>query len=137
MKQLNIPFKLGMQYDNWEFDLEVTKDRVQGFDSYIYTGKKFNKFLNYSKYKTELIFNLDVLEAVLISFENSNSDYNELSEIVNLKLNCLYETLENSEVKICRFVTKLNEVWILKTKSNLYVLVCKNKYSINVISTLL
>ncbi|WP_282787752.1 hypothetical protein [Flavobacterium croceum] len=137
MKQLNIPFKLGMQYDNWEFDLEVTKDRVQGFDSYIYTGKKFNKFLNYSKYKTELIFNLDVLEAVLILFESSNSDFNELSEIVNLKLNCLYETLENSEVKICRFVTKLNEVWILKTKSNLYVLVCKNKYSINVISTLL
>ena len=30
MKQLNIPFKLGMQYDNWEFDLEVAKDRVQG-----------------------------------------------------------------------------------------------------------
>ncbi len=89
------------------------------------------------KYKTELIFNLDILEAVLISFENSNSDYNELSEIVNLKLNCLCETLENSEVKICRFVTKSNEVWILKTKSNLYVLVCNNKYSINIISTLL
>jgi hypothetical protein len=137
MKQLNIPFKLGMQYDNWEFDLVVTKDRVQGFDSYIYIGKKFNKFLNYSKYKTELIFNLDVLEAVLISFESSNSEYNELSEIVNLKLNCLCETLENNEVEICRFVTKSNEVWILKTKSNLYVLVCKNKYSINVISTLL
>ncbi len=137
MKQLNIPFKLGMQYDNWEFDLEVAKDRVQGFDSYIYMGKKFNKFLNNSKYKTELIFNLDVLEAVLISFESSNSDFNELSEIVNLKLNCLCETLENSEVKICRFVTKSNEVWILKTKSNLYVLVCNNKYSINIISTLL
>ncbi len=137
MKQLNIPFKLGMQYDNWEFDLEIAKDRVQGFDSYIYMGKKFNKFLNNSKYKTELIFNLDVLEAVLISFESSNSDFNELSEIVNLKLNCLCETLENNEVEICRFVTKSNEVWILKTKSNLYVLVCNNKYSINIISTLL
>lgn len=137
MKQLNIPFKLGMQFDNWEFDLELVKDRVQGFDSYIYIGKKFNKFLNYSKYKTELIFNLDVLEAVLISFESSNSDYNELSEIVNLKLNCLCETLENNEVKICRFVTKSNEIWILKTKSNLYVLVCNNKYSMKVISTLL
>lgn len=133
MKQLNIPFKLGMQYDNWEFDLEVTKDRIEGCDSYIYTGKKFNKF----KYKTELIFNLDILEAVLISFENSNSDYNELSEIVNLKLNCFSETLENNEVKICRFVTKSNEVWILKTTSNLYVLVSNNRYSITVISTLL
>lgn len=137
MKQLNIPFKLGMQYDNWEFDLEITKDRVQGFDSYIYVGKMFNKFLNYSKYKTELIFNLDVLEAVLISFESLNSDFNELFEIVNLKLNCLCETLENNEVKICRFVTKSNEVWILKAESNLYVLVCNNKCSMNVISTLL
>ena len=137
MKQLNIPFKLGMQYDNWEFDLEVTKDRIEGCDSYIYIGKKFNKFLKYSKYKTELIFNLDILESVLISFENSNSDYNELSEIVNLKLNCSSETLENNEVKICRFVTKSNEVWILKTTSNLYVLVSNNRYSMNVISTLL
>ena len=137
MKQLNIPFKLGMQYDNWEFDLEVTKDRVKGFDSYIYTGRKFNKFLNYSKYKTELIFNLDVLEAVLISFESSNSDFNELSEIVNLKLNCLCETLENNEVKICRFVTKSNEVWILETTSNLYLLVSNSKYSLILINTLL
>ncbi len=137
MKQLNIPFKLGMQYDSWEFDLEVTKDRIEGCDSYIYTGKKFNKFLKYCKYKTELIFSLDILEAVLISFENSNSDYNELSEIVNLKLNCFSETLENNEVNICRFVTKSNEVWILKTTSNLYVLVSNNRYSMNVISTLL
>ncbi len=137
MKQLNIPFKLGMQYDNWEFDLEVTKGRIEGCDSYIYIGKKFNKFLNYSKYKTELIFNLDVLEAVLISFENSNSDYNELSEIVNLKLNCFSETLENNEVKICRFVTKSNEVWILKTKSNLYLLVSNIKYLLDIINSLL
>lgn len=137
MRQLNIPFKLGMQYDNWEFDLEVTKDRVLGFDSYIYIGKKFNKFLNYSKYKTELIFNLDVLEAVLISFESSNSDFNELSEIVNLKLNCLCETLENNEVKICRFVTKSNEVWILKTTSNLYLLVSNIKYLLDIINSLL
>ncbi|WP_150111915.1 hypothetical protein [Flavobacterium sasangense] len=137
MKQLNIPFKLGMQYDNWEFDLKVIKDRMQGFDSYIYIGKKFNKFLNYSKYKTELIFNLDILEAVLISFESSNSDYNELSEIVNLKLNCLCETLENNEVKICRFVTKSNEVWILETTSNLYLLVSNIKYSLDIINSLL
>lgn len=137
MKQLNIPFKLGMQYDNWEFDLEVTKDRIQGCDSYIYTGKKFNKFLNYSKYKTELIFSFDILEAVLISFESSNSDYNELSEIVNLKLNCLCENLENSEVKICRFVTKSNEVWILKTKSDLFFLVSNTKYSLSLVNTLL
>lgn len=84
MKQLNIPFKLGMQYDNWEFDLEVTKDRVQGFDSYIYTGKKFNKFLNYSTDKTELLFRLDVLESVMLRFDDRNIKfYYELLKAIN------------------------------------------------------
>ena len=84
MKQLNIPFKLGMQYDNWEFDLEVTKDRVQGFDSYIYTGKKFNKFLNYSTDKTELLFRLDVLESVMLRFDYRNIKfYYELLKAIN------------------------------------------------------
>lgn len=72
MKQLNIPFKLGMQYDNWELDLEVTKDRIDGCDSYIYIGKEFNKFLNYSTDKTELLFSLDVLEAVILRFTYRN-----------------------------------------------------------------
>ena len=84
MKQLNIPFKLGMQYDNWEFDLEVAKDRVQGFDSYIYIGKKFNKFLNYSTDKTELLFRLDVLESVMLRFDDRNIKfYYELLKAIN------------------------------------------------------
>ncbi len=137
MKQLNIPFKLGMQYDNWEFDLEVINDRIQGCDSYIYIGNKFNKFLNYSTDKTELIFSLDTLEAVLITFKNSNSYFNELSEIISLKLNCFSDTLENNEVKICKFVTKTNEVWIFKSTSNLYVLISNPNYSNAIISSLL
>lgn len=137
MKQLNIPFKIGMQYENWEFDLEVIQDRIKGFDSYIYVGKRFNKFLNYSKYKTELIFSFDILEAVLITIKKTNSDYNELSEIINLKLNCFSEILENNEVKICRFVTKTNEVWVIKNNSNLYVLTSNPNYSNAIISTLL
>lgn len=137
MKLLNIPFKLGMQYDNWEFDLEVIQDRIQGCDSYIYIGKKVNKFLNYSTDKTELIFSLDTLEAVLITFKNSNSYFNELSEIISLKLNCFSDTLENNEVKICRFVTKTNEVWVIKNSSNLYVLISNPNYSNAIINSLL
>lgn len=84
MKQLNIPFKLGMQYDNWEFDLEVTKDRIEGCDSYIYVGKKFNKFLNYSTDKAELLFRLDVLEAVILRFTYRNIKfYYELLKAIN------------------------------------------------------
>lgn len=31
-----LPFQLGMEYENWEFDLEPTNDRIRGYDSYIY-----------------------------------------------------------------------------------------------------
>lgn len=137
MKQLKLPFEIGQEYENWEFDLEVTNDRIQGCDSYIYIGNKFNKFLNYSTDKTELIFSLDTLEAVLIALKNSNSYFNELSEIINLNLNCFSETLENNEVKICRFVTKTNEVWVIKINSNLYILISNPNYSSAIISSLL
>lgn len=137
MKELNIPFKLGMQYDNWEFDLEVVQERLQGYDSYIYIGKKFNKFLNNSKFKTELIFSFDTLEAVLMTFKNSDSDYNVLSEKVSLKLNCFSEILENTEIKLCKFVTKFNEVWVIENNSNLYILVSNPKFSDTIISSLL
>lgn len=83
MKQLNIPFKLGMQYDNWEFDLDITKDRVVGYDSYIYIGRKFNNFLNYPTDETELIFSLDILEVVVLSFTSRNIKfYYELIKVV-------------------------------------------------------
>ncbi|TWP23570.1 hypothetical protein ETU10_07555 [Apibacter muscae] len=79
MKQKNIPFQLGMQYENWEFDLEPIQDRVKGYDSYLYRGKEFNYFMNYSTDKTELIFSLDRLEIVILTF--FNRDMNKLEEL--------------------------------------------------------
>jgi hypothetical protein len=77
MKNLNIPFKIGMEYENWEFDLEVTQDRIKYFESYIYIGKKFNNFLKNPIDKTELIFSWDILEAVIITFENKDFSFIE------------------------------------------------------------
>ncbi|NDI98344.1 hypothetical protein GWA97_04580 [Flavobacterium sp. LaA7.5] len=69
MEQLNLPFRLGMDYEELEFDLEILPDRVKGYDSYIYLGK-FNNFLNYTTDKIELLFRMDVLEGVVISYDN-------------------------------------------------------------------
>lgn len=90
MKQLDIPFKLGMQYDNWEFELEVTQDRLQGFDSYIYIGEQFNKFLNISTDETELLFSLDILEAVIITYKDKDSQFYKSVNLI---------TTRNKEVK--------------------------------------
>lgn len=137
MKQLNIPFKLGMQYENWEFDLEVENERIVGCDSYIYTGKKFNKFLNYNKFQTELLFNLDILEAVIINFNNQNICFTVLSESINLRLNCFSEVQEYYETKICKFVTKFNEVYVIQHNLKMYVLITKPIYSQEVINSLI
>lgn len=83
MKYPDIPFKIGMEYENWEFDLEVLPDRLGGYDNYKYIGNEFNNFLNYSTDKTELIFSLDILEVVVLSFTNRNIKfYYELIKVV-------------------------------------------------------
>ena len=75
MKQLDIPFRLGMQYDNWEFDLEVIQDRIEYYDSYKYVGAELNKFLSKHADETELLFSLDILEAVVITFADKSSQF--------------------------------------------------------------
>jgi len=35
MRKDNIPFKIGMQYENWEFNLDILPDRIKGLDSYL------------------------------------------------------------------------------------------------------
>jgi hypothetical protein len=52
MKQLDLPFKIDKQYENWEFELEALDDRLIGYQSYRYIGKEFNYFLNFTTHKT-------------------------------------------------------------------------------------
>ncbi len=77
MRKLNIPFKIDKQYENWQFELDALEDRFNGYHSYSYIGKKLNTFLNISTYKTELIFNGDILTGVIIIF-NKNTTSEEL-----------------------------------------------------------
>lgn len=36
MKQLDLPFKIDKQYENWEFELDVLENRLSGYESYKY-----------------------------------------------------------------------------------------------------
>lgn len=137
MKQLNIPFELGLQYENWEFDLEVKHDRIKGCDSYKYIGEKFLEFLNYPVDETELIFNFDILEVILITLNKSNIDCNFLLEMISTKLNYTQENFENYKSKWSKFIIKPCEIIVTQNSSNLYVLVTNPKFSIYVIDSLL
>lgn len=83
MKKDKIPFKIGMQYENWEFNLDILPDRIKGLDSYLNIDESLNEFMNIHTDKTELIFSLDILEGVVITFENRTLYfYKELKEMI-------------------------------------------------------
>ncbi|WP_116796862.1 hypothetical protein [Flavobacterium sp. 103] len=118
MKPLDTPFKLGMQYENWEFDLEVTEDRIEYYDSYKYVGTELNKFLNKHADETELLFNMDILEAVIITFKDKNSQfYKNINPITATK---------NREIKhhICiEEFTKLDsQISCIYISNNVYII---------------
>lgn len=56
----NLKFKIGEQYERWEFKLEIANDRLEGYDTYLFFSDKF----------TELTFELDILVIVSIRLEN-------------------------------------------------------------------
>ena len=68
MNTIEFPFELGTDYEDWELSLEILPDRVPHYDSYIYVGKEVKFFLNNITYNTELVYNLDVLEGIVLSF---------------------------------------------------------------------
>src|SRR5690606_3613250 len=74
MKTDILPFPIGIEYEELEFDLEVLPDRIKGFDNYIYVGKEIKNFLNYPTDKIELIFHWEILVAIIISLEYNEAD---------------------------------------------------------------
>lgn len=103
MKQLDLPFKIDKQYENWQFELDALEDRLIGYHSYKYVGKQFNYFLNFSTHKTELIFNGDYLTCVIITLKFS--DVKKLNTINHLLV--LYAS---KQIKIDELSTKF-KVW--------------------------
>lgn len=69
MKNIYLPFQIGEQYENWEFDLElIEEEKILGYDSYFYIGKK--ALLQIIPNVTELVFCLDSLQAVVMEVKN-------------------------------------------------------------------
>jgi len=74
MKTDILPFPIGLEYEDLEFDLEVLPGRIKGYDSYIYIGKDLKNFLNNPTDKIELIFQWELLVAIIISIEYNEAD---------------------------------------------------------------
>ncbi|SMC81220.1 hypothetical protein [Moheibacter sediminis] len=103
MKTDILPFPIGMEYENLEFDLEILPDRIKGYDSYIYVGKEVKKFLNHSTDKIELIFYCDeFLQAVVIFLDeidpNLKQELLKYFELVEETDNL--STYQNEEIQL-------------------------------------
>ena len=70
MKKDILPFHLGVEYENWEFDLEPTNNRIKGYDSYIYI-KEITVF-GLKPRKIELIFYWEILVVIILDFNESD-----------------------------------------------------------------
>ncbi|MBX2948812.1 MAG: hypothetical protein KF704_06000 [Crocinitomicaceae bacterium] len=70
METIILPFHLGMEYENWEFDLEPINDRIKGSLSYLYT--KDISIFGVKPRNIELIFYWEILSAIILEFEKSD-----------------------------------------------------------------
>lgn len=67
------PFRLGEQYDNWEFDLLATGEVLENeisYEIYEFVGERPALF-DIKPSKIELLFNADILEKVVYYFESN------------------------------------------------------------------
>ena len=71
MEKENLPFLLGLDYEQWEFNLEVlNKEDILGMDSYLYLEDI--SFLGAVPKSVEMLFSLDILQVVRIIYEFDN-----------------------------------------------------------------
>jgi len=71
--QNKLPFKLGEQYDNWEFDLLAIGEFLENeisYEVYEFIGE-LPALSDIKPNKVELLFNADVLEKVVYHFEGN------------------------------------------------------------------
>lgn len=120
MKKEIIPFKLGMEYENWAYaplDLSIwTIINIVG------TG--LNKFLNKTTDETELFFSLDILKAVIIKFKDKSMQFfNGMISLCasgtgGLKHLFCIEEFAQFEVEI-KCIYKNKDVFVIYSKKNL------------------
>ena len=60
---ITLPFKIGEQYEKWEFILDITKDKITGYDTYTISKEIY---CSDSKSEVELTFEMDILAVIRI-----------------------------------------------------------------------
>ena len=95
MKKDQLPFRIGEDYETWEFDLIVLNyETIPFYDSYLYVGE-VKKFLNILPDKTELIFSFDILELVIMTI--TTEDHREMEKLIDLMTKTFGDYIEHEQ----------------------------------------
>ena len=101
MKKIINYFTLGAEYEELEFELSVLPERLLGIDSYLYIGEGFNTELKDFKFEIELLYEWELLKALIITFETGNL---QSSKAIR---NAFKNGLNENEVEIQKGVLKV------------------------------
>lgn len=103
-------FKIGTHYEIWEHQLEIKVDKLKNYESYNYLGNL--TFLDIIC-DAELIFNFDILELVILKFNNlKNKELTRFREKINTLLDsCEPIIYDNSKIEAYRLSGEL-QLWI-------------------------
>lgn len=101
MKKIINYFTLGAEYEELEFELSVLPERLLGIDSYLYVGERFNTELKDFKFQIELLYEWELLKALIITFETGNL---QSSKAIR---NAFKNGLNENEVEIQKGVLKV------------------------------
>lgn len=117
MKNIDLPFRIGDHYENWEFDLEPLEiERIKGFDSYVYIREIV--FLGAFPSYVEMIFSWDILQIVMMTFEfNSLEQQNDFKDVLDkmfakIRQNRSFNIEEKVELRLIRKPNSSNVIII-------------------------
>lgn len=91
MKTDFIPFKIGMEYENWEFDLEPVENTLE-YDKYLYFKNDITSIFGFEVSKIFLYFSWDILIKVEIYF-NTNYSKKDFLQFVE----CIGNNIEGKQ----------------------------------------
>lgn len=130
-----IPFLIGMQYENWEFDLKpINLSFKISYDQYIYFKKDIKELFGLEIQLIYLYFSLDILFKVEIIFKSRNQVQDFIYLATELEKKYSRQVLISKNDKLTKTWKDIKKLLIIEHdfKNNQLKLVVLDKKSIEV-----
>lgn len=127
-----IPFRIGMQYENWEFDLDIAED-YDICEKYKYIKNDIIEILDVQVDEIYLYFNGDILVRVDIKFHTGTIPHTFVNLSVKLEAKYGKQILNSNDGKSMLFkrwrdIQKSLSLQHYLEKNEIYIIITKHRY---------